>query len=153
MKDVLAFVTMELVQDRSWQDEEFEELHVLELEKLAAQAVPPSAESIKRGSELVVESKCIECHGLEGRGDGNAFNLKDDWGFSIQTGINAGISEAAVRMLIMLKIFSEPSRRGSMVRQCRRLPTTPQLKTGGILPTTSTTCVSGAKTWTLRAAM
>ena len=83
-KDVLAFVSMELVVDRSWQDEEFEELHILELDKLAAQAVPFSAESIKRGSELVVESKCIECHGLEGRGDGNAFNLKDDWGFSIQ---------------------------------------------------------------------
>ncbi len=83
-RDVLAFVTTELVQDRSWQDEEFEELHVLELDKLAAQAVPISAESIKRGSELVVENKCIECHGLEGRGDGNAFNLKDDWGFPIQ---------------------------------------------------------------------
>lgn len=83
-RDVLAFVTTELVKDRSWQDAEFEELHVLELEKLAAQAVPNSAESIKRGSELVVENKCIECHGLEGRGDGNAFNLKDDWGFSIQ---------------------------------------------------------------------
>jgi len=84
MKDVLAFVTMELVKDRSFQDAEFEELHVLELEKLSAQAVPPSVESIKKGSELVVENKCIECHGLEGRGDGNAFNLKDDWGFSIQ---------------------------------------------------------------------
>jgi mono/diheme cytochrome c family protein len=83
-RDVIAFVTTELVVDRSWQDEEFEELHVLELDKLAAQAVPNSAESIKRGSELVVENKCIECHGLEGRGDGNAFNLKDDWGFSIQ---------------------------------------------------------------------
>ncbi len=84
MKEVLAFVTSELVKDRSWQDEEFEELHILELEKLAAAKVPPSAESIKRGAELVVENKCIECHGLEGRGDGNAFNLKDDWGFSIQ---------------------------------------------------------------------
>ena len=83
-RDVLAFVTTELVKDRSWQDEEFEELHILELEKLSAGAVPPSAESIKRGSELVVANKCIECHGLEGRGDGNAFNLKDDWGFSIQ---------------------------------------------------------------------
>ena len=83
-RDVLAFVTSELVVDRSWQDDEFEELHILELDKLAAQAVPISAESIKRGSELVVENKCIECHGLEGRGDGNAFNLKDDWGFSIQ---------------------------------------------------------------------
>ena len=84
MKDVLAFVTSELVKDRSFQDAEFEELHVLELDKLASQAVPISPESIKRGSELVVENKCIECHGLEGRGDGNAFNLKDDWGFSIQ---------------------------------------------------------------------
>jgi DMSO reductase family type II enzyme heme b subunit len=83
-RDVLAFVTSELVVDRSWQDEEFEELHVLELDKLAAAAVPNSAESIKRGSELVIENKCIECHGVEGRGDGNAFNLKDDWGFSIQ---------------------------------------------------------------------
>ena len=81
-KDVLAFVTTQLVQDRSWQDEEFEEFFVLDLEGLPPK--PGTPESIKRGSELVVESKCIECHGVEGRGDGNAFNLKDDWGFSIQ---------------------------------------------------------------------
>ena len=81
-KDVLAFVTMELVQDRSWQDDEFEELNVLQLETI--KTIPPSPESILTGSEKVVEHKCIECHGLEGRGDGNAFNLKDDWGFSIQ---------------------------------------------------------------------
>ena len=81
-KDVLAFVTTQLVEDRSWQDEEFEELFVLQLDQLTPK--PNTPESIKRGSELVVEKKCIECHGLEGRGDGNAFNLKDDWGFSIQ---------------------------------------------------------------------
>ena len=81
-KDVLAFVTTQLVQDRSWQDEEFEELFVLQLDQLTPKQNTP--ESIKRGSELVMEKKCIECHGLEGRGDGNAFNLKDDWGFSIQ---------------------------------------------------------------------
>ncbi len=81
-KNVLAFVTTQLVQDRSWQDEEFEELFVLQLDQLTPK--PNTPESIKRGSELVVEKKCIECHGLEGRGDGNAFNLKDDWGFSIQ---------------------------------------------------------------------
>ncbi|MGE0473074.1 MAG: c-type cytochrome [Nitrospirales bacterium] len=81
-RDVLAFVTTELVKDRSWQDKEFEEFHVLQLEQLQPKAAAP--ESILRGSELVVEKKCIECHGLEGRGDGNAFNLKDDWGFSIQ---------------------------------------------------------------------
>ena len=81
-KDVLAFVTTELVKDRSWQDKEFEEFHVLQLDKL--QPKPATPESILRGSEIIVEKKCIECHGLEGRGDGNAFNLKDDWGFSIQ---------------------------------------------------------------------
>ncbi len=83
-RDVLAFVTEELVKDRDWQDDEFETLTVLDLDKLAAAATPPTPESIKHGSELVVEKKCIECHGLEGRGDGNAFNLKDDWGFPIQ---------------------------------------------------------------------
>ncbi|MEE8124472.1 MAG: c-type cytochrome [Nitrospirales bacterium] len=81
-KNVLAFVTTELVQDRSWQDEEFEELNVLQLATMTP--IPPSPESILTGSEKVVEHKCIECHGLEGRGDGNAFNLKDDWGFPIQ---------------------------------------------------------------------
>ncbi|MGD9850274.1 MAG: c-type cytochrome [Nitrospirales bacterium] len=81
-RDVLAFVTTELVKDRSFQDKEFEEFHVLQLDKLPPK--PATPESILRGSELVVEKKCIECHGLEGRGDGNAFNLKDDWGFSIQ---------------------------------------------------------------------
>ena len=81
-RDVLAFVTTQLVQDREWQDEEFEEFFVLDLEHLEPTAATP--DSIRRGAELVVEKKCIECHGLEGRGDGNAFNLKDDWGFSIQ---------------------------------------------------------------------
>ena len=81
-RDVLAFVTTQLVQDREWQDEEFEEFFVLELDKLTPKAA--TAASIQRGAELVGEKKCIECHGLEGRGDGNAFNLKDDWGFSIQ---------------------------------------------------------------------
>ena len=81
-KDVLAFVTEELVKDRDWQDDEFETLTVLQLDQL--QPKPATPESIKRGSELVQEKKCIECHGMEGRGDGNAFNLKDDWGFAIQ---------------------------------------------------------------------
>jgi mono/diheme cytochrome c family protein len=81
-RDVLTFVTTQLVKDRDWQDEEFESFAVLQLDQLPP--TEPNAESIKRGAELVVEKKCIECHGLEGRGDGNAFNLKDDWGFPIQ---------------------------------------------------------------------
>src|SRR3989442_6136790 len=39
---------------------------------------------LEKGANLFVEKKCIECHGAEGRGDGNPFNLKDDWGFPIQ---------------------------------------------------------------------
>jgi DMSO reductase family type II enzyme heme b subunit len=79
---VLAFVTTQLVKDRKFTDKESETQTILQLADLTPK--PATEESVKRGSELIVEKKCIECHGLEGRGDGNAFNLKDDWGFSIQ---------------------------------------------------------------------
>jgi DMSO reductase family type II enzyme heme b subunit len=79
---VLAFVTTQLVKDRKFTDKESETQSVLQLN--AINPIPATEESIKKGAELVVERKCIECHGVEGRGDGNAFNLKDDWGFSIQ---------------------------------------------------------------------
>lgn len=79
---VLSFVTTQLVKDRNFQDKETETQTVLQVSEMKPK--PATEESIKRGSELVVERKCIECHGVEGRGDGNAFNLKDDWGFSIQ---------------------------------------------------------------------
>jgi DMSO reductase family type II enzyme heme b subunit len=79
---VLSFVTTQLVKDRKFTDKQSETQTILQLTDVKAKAA--NAESVKRGSELVVERKCIECHGTEGRGDGNAFNLKDDWGFSIQ---------------------------------------------------------------------
>jgi DMSO reductase family type II enzyme heme b subunit len=79
---VLAFITTQLVKDRKFTDKESETQTILQLSSI--NPVPPTEESIKKGSELVVEKKCIECHGVDGRGDGNAFNLKDDWGFSIQ---------------------------------------------------------------------
>ncbi|MFQ5991537.1 MAG: ethylbenzene dehydrogenase-related protein, partial [Nitrospiraceae bacterium] len=81
-RQVLAFVTTELVQDREFDDKEFETYTVLQIDDL--EPIPPTEESIKRGAELFVERKCFECHGVNGRGDGNAFNLKDDWGFPIQ---------------------------------------------------------------------
>ncbi len=37
---------------------------------------------IDAGKELFVQNKCFECHGGEGRGDGNP-TMKDDWGFPI----------------------------------------------------------------------
>ncbi|HEY5626843.1 MAG TPA: c-type cytochrome [Nitrospira sp.] len=79
---VLSFVTTQLVKDRSFTDKDSEYQTILQLADLPPKEA--TEESIKRGAELVVEKKCVECHGMEGRGDGNAFNLKDDWGFSIQ---------------------------------------------------------------------
>jgi len=79
---VLSFVTTQLVKDRKFTDKQSESQTVLQLGDL--KPIPATEESLKKGAELVVEKKCVECHGADGRGDGNAFNLKDDWGFSIQ---------------------------------------------------------------------
>ncbi|MGH7182808.1 MAG: c-type cytochrome, partial [Nitrospiraceae bacterium] len=79
---VLSFVTTQLVKDRKFTDTKSESQTVLQMAEL--KPIAASEESLKKGAELVVEKKCVECHGMEGRGDGNAFNLKDDWGFSIQ---------------------------------------------------------------------
>ena len=78
---VLSFVTTQLVKDRKFTDKQ-ESQTVLQL--AAIKPAEATEESLKKGAALIVEKKCIECHGVEGRGDGNAFNLKDDWGFSIQ---------------------------------------------------------------------
>ena len=81
-RQVIAFVTTQLVKDRKFDDKDTETFTVLQLDSL--KPIPPNKESIDKGAQLVVDKKCIECHGIEGRGDGNAFNLKDDWGFPIQ---------------------------------------------------------------------
>lgn len=81
-RQVIAFVLAQLVKDRRFDDKETETFTVLQLDSL--KPVPPTAESLEKGKQLVVDKKCIECHGVNGRGDGNAFNLKDDWGFPIQ---------------------------------------------------------------------
>lgn len=39
-------------------------------------------EDIDKGKEIFIKNKCFECHGGEGRGDGNP-TMKDDWGFPI----------------------------------------------------------------------
>ena len=81
-RQVIAFVTSQLVKDRKFDDKETETFTVLQLDSL--KPIPPSKESLDKGAQLVVDKKCIECHGVDGHGDGNAFNLKDDWGFPIQ---------------------------------------------------------------------
>jgi len=79
---VLSFVTTQLVKDRKFTDKQSESQTILQMGDL--KPIPATEESLKKGAELIVEKKCVECHGADGRGDGNAFNLKDDWGFSIQ---------------------------------------------------------------------
>jgi mono/diheme cytochrome c family protein len=81
-RQAIAFVTSQLVKDRKFNDKETETFTVLQLDSL--KPIPPSKESLEKGAQLVVDKKCIECHGVNGHGDGNAFNLKDDWGFPIQ---------------------------------------------------------------------
>ncbi|MEW6324177.1 MAG: c-type cytochrome [Nitrospirota bacterium] len=78
-KAVIAFVKAKLVKDRDFQDTEFEEFHIINFDG----QVPSSPESIERGREVFMsKGKCVECHGKDGRGNGN-LTQKDDWGFPI----------------------------------------------------------------------
>lgn len=75
---VIQFVKKELVKDRDFQDPD-ETFTLIGFGK----QVPSSEESIKRGEEVFIKKgKCAECHGNEGRGDGNA-TQNDEWGFPI----------------------------------------------------------------------
>lgn len=76
---VVRFVMKELVEDRDFQDREFEEFNVIEVKD----QIPSSPESIEEGLEVYLKKgKCVECHGEDGRGQGNA-TQKDEWGFPI----------------------------------------------------------------------
>lgn len=82
---VIQFVKT-LVQDRDFADED-EEVNVQDFgtnpwgtEGPYHLGVPQ--EAIDKGKEIFTKNKCFECHGGEGRGDGNP-TMKDDWGFPI----------------------------------------------------------------------
>lgn len=79
---VVAFITTQLVKDRKFSDTDLETFTALQLKDI--KPLPQTPESIAKGAKLFVDKKCIECHGAEGRGDGNPINLKDDWAFPIQ---------------------------------------------------------------------
>jgi DMSO reductase family type II enzyme heme b subunit len=45
-----------------------------------AEAPEPTAESVARGKQVYADSKCWQCHGQQGRGDGPSWpDLKDEW--------------------------------------------------------------------------
>ena len=84
---VVQFVKS-LVQDREFSDEDETMLDtVTELGPNPWGATEPyyrdiPQEAIDEGKKIMVANKCFECHGGEGRGDGNP-TMEDDWGFPI----------------------------------------------------------------------
>jgi mono/diheme cytochrome c family protein len=82
---VIQFVKT-LVQDRDFGDED-EEVNVQDFGTNPWGTTGPyhlgvPQEAIDQGKEIFQKNKCWECHGGEGRGDGNP-TMKDDWGFPI----------------------------------------------------------------------
>lgn len=76
---VVAFVMTDLVVDRGFWDEEYEEYTPIVVQN----QIPTSEESIAKGREVYMrKAKCAECHGEDGRGNGN-LTQKDEWGFKI----------------------------------------------------------------------
>lgn len=83
---VVQFVKT-LVQDRDFDDTEDEEVFVQDFGSNPWGTKEPyhlgvPQEAIDQGKEIFLKNKCFECHGGEGRGDGNP-TMKDDWGFPI----------------------------------------------------------------------
>ena len=85
LTSVIQFVKS-LVQDRDFSDEDEE----VKIQNFGTNPWGTSApyhlgvpqEDIDAGKEVFLKNKCFECHGGEGRGDGNP-TMKDDWGFPI----------------------------------------------------------------------
>ncbi len=82
---VVQFVKS-LVQDRDFSDED-EEVYVQDFGSNPWGTSEPyhlgvPQADIDAGKEIMLKNKCFECHGGEGRGDGNP-TMKDDWGFEI----------------------------------------------------------------------
>ncbi|MFQ5598754.1 MAG: c-type cytochrome [Nitrospiria bacterium] len=77
-RNVVAFIKKELVKDREFDDPD-EEITVIDY----GTPIPSSPESIEQGKDLFMnKAKCVECHGVEGRGNGN-LSQRGDWGFPI----------------------------------------------------------------------
>ncbi len=77
-RNVIAFIKKEMVKDREFDDPD-EEITVIDY----GTQIPSSPESIEIGKDIFMnKAKCVECHGIEGRGNGN-LTQRGDWGFPI----------------------------------------------------------------------
>ena len=66
-------------------DEELDPIKTNKLVSLPSNLPPYNDELIAKGKEIFLKAKCWECHGKQGRGNGQkAFDRKDDWGFPIR---------------------------------------------------------------------
>ncbi|MDP6013492.1 MAG: ethylbenzene dehydrogenase-related protein [Alphaproteobacteria bacterium] len=66
-------------------DPELDPIATGKLVSLPANLAAYNAETIAKGQEIFERAKCWECHGKQGRGNGQkAFDRKDDWGFPIR---------------------------------------------------------------------
>jgi cytochrome c oxidase cbb3-type subunit I/II len=83
---VIQYIKYELAADRSTPGKPY--LYFVEEPPKAPIYIPapprPSLELVRRGQTVWKDAKCWECHGQEGKGDGEkAAGLKDDFGFPI----------------------------------------------------------------------
>jgi len=66
-----------------FEDEEFDPYQ--KIVELPANMPAYNEDSIAKGKAIFERAKCWECHGKQGRGDGQkSFDRKDDWGFPIR---------------------------------------------------------------------
>ena len=66
-------------------DPELDPIATGKLVSLPANLPAYNADTIAKGQEIFERAKCWECHGKQGRGNGQkAFDRKDDWGFPIR---------------------------------------------------------------------
>ncbi len=68
-----------------FEDPDLDPIKTGKVVKLPANRPPYSPELVAKGKQVFLRAKCWECHGKQGRGDGQKmFDRKDDWGFPIR---------------------------------------------------------------------
>jgi DMSO reductase family type II enzyme heme b subunit len=68
-----------------FEDPDFDPITTGKVVALPQTRAPYDADTIAKGRDVFERAKCWECHGKQGRGDGQkAFDREDDWGFPIR---------------------------------------------------------------------